>query len=283
MAPPAPPVPAVPGVPPGGWDVHRWLLWFTKDGARDRGMDAAFYARRAGDGKASFTRCTALFIAVTLVMIFVDYARLTLTTGGVYNPSAADWRFDAVLVVRLAFVIPLCVALLAFSRFPVFLRRSWPLVVGYALLGACLIVYGVLARNPGYAPLALLFTWGFLFSPVGSWATAGVSAALVFGYGVALKATAADWAGAFTQDAPDGASPVNVRMLNILGTLTAFAVTLAAVGHSVERSERLAFAREATLDTAQAAVKAEASFMGSLLSARCCRRRCCPSSRRART
>ena len=90
---------------------------------------------------------TLLILVVNVVLIPYDRSRFD-----------AD-RFQVALLLRLVVVVPLCVAIIAYTYSRLFVRRPDLLALPALLLGTVIIAYSVIGKDPGYGTLAVLFVY----------------------------------------------------------------------------------------------------------------------------
>lgn len=291
-------------VKPESLSLKRWSLRFYAGKVPMDTLERAFQQRQAKRFRWPVRIVTAIFFLANFALVYFDWSRFVaahgvvaaatgvkcsasslsnlITSGqvgggfgsnstaidGVVVDSCGDSRaFGAALIIRLGVMLPLCLAIIAYTYTPWYSRSAQPLALGIWLLGNCLIGYSVVGRNPGYGVLALLILYIFSFTPVNVFISGVVCTALIGTFGVVLGLTRDSWADTITSDASDVGISAEVQMLNILGVLTSFMLIVGFIGHNLEFWLRQSFLDEVRLQAETLRLHNERTLSRALLTA----------------
>ena len=292
-------------VAPESLSLKRWSLRFFAGAAPIATLERAFQARQSKRFRWPVRIVTAIFFVANFALVYYDWSRFVaargvvaaangvlcggssignLITSGQVDEGWLDGRnstaaqlagdrcsdaraFGAVLTIRLAVMLPLCLAIIGYTFTPWYSRSAQPLALGIWMLGNCLIAYSVVGRNPGYGVLALLILYIFSFTPVNVFISGAVCSTLIVTFGVALGLTRDAWAATVTADASDVGLSMDVQMLNILGVLASFMLIVGFIGHNLEFWLRQSFLDEVRLQVETLRLREERQLSRALLTA----------------
>ena len=260
-----------PGDNPGDWQLHRWTLRYQRKAhAPFPELEASFQARQSVRYAVPLRVVTVLFFAVNVVLVYFDWVRFM--SGGQAGlglpPRPVDpAMFSAATAIRLGGMLPLCVAIIAYSYTTAYTRNPQPIALLLWLLGNCLIAYTVVGSNPGYGVLALMIVYVFGFTPLNVFVSAAMCSTLVVTFGVAIGLTRSRWEQVAALDTGIAVSDTDflVQMVNILGVLVVFTVIVGFVGHNLEYWLRLSFLDEVRLTAEKAELEKEKRLSEALL------------------
>ncbi len=90
---------------------------------------------------------TLLILIVNVALIAYDYDRF------------GEDRFQTALILRLVVVVPVCLGIVLFTYSNMFLRSPNLLALPALMVGAVIIAYSVIGKDPGYGTLAVLIVY----------------------------------------------------------------------------------------------------------------------------
>eukprot|EP01138_Halocafeteria_seosinensis_P013676 gb/GECG01013967.1/.p1 GENE.gb/GECG01013967.1/~~gb/GECG01013967.1/.p1 ORF type:complete len:1888 (+),score=226.04 gb/GECG01013967.1/:1-5664(+) len=181
-------------------------------------LNEAFRRRNADRYRVAVRWSTLLVAAANLMAIPYDRA------------SFSEDKFLLMLFLRLA-VLPVLFGVFIFTYIEAFRRKSDWLTIPTFVVGAVVVAYTVISREPGYGIIALMFVYLFSFTPLSFWRV--LFLVLCFAVGLAV--------GIVFLPPEDITSS---RLIDVFGVLFLFFVIVGFVGHSLEYSLRKSFLDE---------------------------------------
>jgi hypothetical protein len=98
-----------------------------------------------------------LFIRITSLVVMV--VSTILIALDVHRFEDDRYLLDAMLILRLVVVVPLCVGVIMWTFTRSYLEHTQLLVFPLGLLGAFIIVYAIVGKDPGYGSLAVYIVY----------------------------------------------------------------------------------------------------------------------------
>lgn len=98
-----------------------------------------------------------LFIRITSLIVMV--VSTILIALDVHRFQDDRYLLDAMLILRLVVVVPLCIGVIMWTFTRSYLDHTQLLVLPLGLLGAFIIVYAIVGKDPGYGSLAVYIVY----------------------------------------------------------------------------------------------------------------------------
>ena len=205
---------------------------------------------------------TVIFLLANVSLIVYDYQRFVKhSVASCVSLEAFNWS----LILRLAIMVPMCIFVLLYTTTRWYRRSAQPLAVFMAILGAYLVGYSIIGRDPGYGTVALLIVYLYSFTPISFWINSLLCLLLNLSFGIGLY---------FTPLAPPECAP-GQTMLNsssrkyvgfdIMGVLVIFTAIVGFMGHNLEYWLRASFLDEYRLQIETDKLRSEKALSHSLL------------------
>jgi hypothetical protein len=243
--------------------LSRLKLAFLENKEFSTVLERAFQSRQAHRFRTPLRVLTIIFFIINLALIGYDYQRFESPP----NPACKDSRaFTLALFLRLALMLPACLLVLAYTYSRFYRKTLQPLVFFMAALGAYLVAYSIIGKDPGYGTLALLIVYLFSFTPINFWISGALVVLLLIAFGVGLYYTPLLPLGCRSDQSSLNTSAGNsLYGFDIMGVLIVFTVIVGSLGHNLEFNLRQSFLDEYRLQIDRDNLKSERSLSLALL------------------